>query len=207
MKFVVYRDVNASLTGYITNFKDKITEVRVCETDTDGTNTNRNNVAAWKCAEGPTPFYFISERINVDEAELKGIEATVEAKLSDYTTLSANYTFSDTEIKSGAFKGQPLNEMPEHMFNLTVDHEINDVLNVWSRLHYRGETSAYLSRTSMSEPNPGYEFLDVGFNYKFTPHLKGKFGVYNILDEVAENADGDRLLDGRRYGISFVASF
>ncbi len=199
--------VNASLTGYITNFKDKITEVRVCETDTDGTNTNRNNVAAWKCAEGPTPFYFISERINVDEAELKGIEATVEAKLSDYTTLSANYTFSDTEIKSGAFKGQPLNEMPEHMFNLTVDHEINDVLNVWSRLHYRGETSAYLSRTSMSEPNPGYEFLDVGFNYKFTPHLKGKFGVYNILDEVAENADGDRLLDGRRYGISFVASF
>ena len=67
--------------------------------------------------------------------------------------------------------------------------KINDVLNVWSRLHYRGETSAYLSRTSMSEPNPGYEFLDVGFNYKFTPHLKGKFGVYNILDEVAENAD------------------
>ncbi|MCU4491517.1 TonB-dependent receptor [Acinetobacter guillouiae] len=198
---------NASLTGYITQFKDKITEVRTCETDTDGSTINRNNVAAWKCAEGATPFYFISDRINVDEAELKGIEATVEADLTEYTTLTANYTFSDTKIKSGEFKGRPLNEMPEHMFNITVDHNINDALNIWSRLHYRAETSAYLSRTSMSNPNPGYEFLDVGFNYKFTPHLKGKFGVYNILDERAENADGDQLLDGRRYGISFVANF
>ncbi|OTG69272.1 hypothetical protein B9T25_01365 [Acinetobacter sp. ANC 4470] len=199
--------ISASLTGYITKFKDKITEVRTCETDTDGSTINRNNVAAWKCAEGATPFYFISDRINVDDAELKGIEATVEATLNDYTTLSANYTYTNTEIKSGEFKGQPLNEMPKNMFNLTADYEINDALNVWSRLHYRGETSAYLSRTSMSNPNPGYEFVDIGFNYKFTPSLKGKFGVYNILDEKAENADGDQLLDGRRYGISFVANF
>lgn len=199
--------VNASLTGYITQFKDKITEVRTCETDTDGTTTNRNNVAAWKCAEGPTPFYFISDRINVDDAELQGIEATVETDLNEYTTLTANYTYTDTEIKSGEFKGQPLNEMPEHMFNITVDYNISDALNVWSRLHYRSETSSYLSRTSMSEPNPGYEFLDIGFNYQFTPHLKGKFGVYNMLDETAENSDGDRLLDGRRYGVSFMAKF
>ena len=199
--------VNASLTGYITQFKDKITEVRTCETDTDGTNTNRNNVAAWKCAEGATPFYFISDRINVDDAELQGIEATVETDLNEYTTLSANYTYTNTEIKSGEFKGQPLNEMPKHMFNITVDYNISDALNVWSRLHYRSETSSYLSRTSMSEQNPGYEFLDIGFNYQFTPHLKGKFGVYNLLDETAENSDGDRLLDGRRYGVSFMAKF
>lgn len=115
--------------------------------------------------------------------------------------------FTDTEIKSGEFKGRPLNEMPEHMFNITIDYDINDALNIWSRLHYRGETSAYLSRTSMSNPNPGYEFLDVGFNYQFTSNLKGKFGVYNLLNEKAENADGDQLLDGRRYGISFVANF
>ena len=199
--------LNASLTGYVTQFKDKITEVRSCETDTDGSNANRNHVAAWKCAEGPTPFYFISDRINVDDAELRGIEAIVEANLTDDTSLTANYTFTDTEIKSGAFKGQPLNAMPEHMFNLTVDHEINDALNIWSRLHYRAETSAYLSRTSMSKPNPAYEFLDVGFNYKFTPHLKGKFGVYNLLDQKAENTEGDQLLDGRRYGMSFIATF
>ncbi len=37
--------------------------------------------------------------------------------------------------------------LPEDMFNITVDHNINDALNIWSRLHYRAETSAYLSRT------------------------------------------------------------
>lgn len=199
--------VKASLTAYVTQYKDRITEVRACETDTDGSSTNRNNWQEWKCFEGDTPFYFISERINVDEAELKGMEATLEASLSDYTTLMANYTFTDSEFKTGEFKGQPVNQMPEHMLNITVDHEINDALNIWSRLHYRSETSAYLSRTSVAQPNPGYEFLDVGLNYKFTPNISGKFGVYNLLDEKAEDRDGDQLLDGRRYGISLMAKF
>jgi len=199
--------VKASLTAYVTQYKDRITEVRACETDTDGSSTNRDNWQEWKCFEGDTPFYFISERINVDEAELKGVEATLEASLSDYTTLMANYTFTDSEFKTGEFKGQPVNQMPEHMLNITVDHEINDALNVWSRLHYRSETSAYLSRTSVAQPNPGYEFLDVGLNYKFTPNISGKFGVYNLLDEKAEDRDGDQLLDGRRYGISLMAKF
>lgn len=199
--------VKASLTAYVTQYKDRITEVRACETDTDGSSTNRDNWQEWKCFEGDTPFYFISERINVNEAELKGVEATLEASLSDYTTLMANYTFTDSEFKTGEFKGQPVNQMPEHMLNITVDHEINDALNVWSRLHYRSETSAYLSRTSVAQPNPGYEFLDVGLNYKFTPNISGKFGVYNLLDEKAEDRDGDQLLDGRRYGISLMAKF
>lgn len=199
--------VKASLTAYVTQYKDRITEVRACETDTDGSSTNRDNWQEWKCFEGDTPFYFISERINVDEAELKGVEATLEASLSDYTTLMANYTFTDSEFKTGEFKGQPVNQMPEHMLNITVDHEINDALNIWSRLHYRSETSAYLSRTSVAQPNPGYEFLDVGLNYKFTPNISGKFGVYNLLDEKAEDRDGDQLLDGRRYGINLMARF
>jgi len=46
-----------------------------------------------------------------------------------------------------------------------------------------------------------------GFNYKFSPNLTGKFGVYNVLDEKAEDIDGDQLLDGRRYGISLNAKF
>ncbi|WP_445115202.1 TonB-dependent receptor domain-containing protein [Acinetobacter sp. WZC-1] len=203
--------MSASLTGYFTQFKDRITDVRDCETDTDGSNTNSDNVAGWnpECSVGATPFYFTSQYINVDRAELKGIEATVAADLTEYLTLAANYTYSDTEIKSGDFKGQPLNGIPEHLFNITVDYNINDALNVWSRMQYRSSTPAYLSRTSMgaARPDPGYEFLDVGMNYKFTSNLKGKFGVYNLLDEKAENSNGDQILDGRRYGISLVASF
>lgn len=82
---------------------------------------------------------------------MMGAEFTYEVALADSVNLSANYTYTETEQKSGAFKGQPLNEMPKHMANLTVDYDIPDKLNVWSRLHYRSETSTFLGRASMSE--------------------------------------------------------
>ena len=198
--------VNTSITGYLTQFKDRIEEIRECDS-TGNADYNRNDVSTWKCSENGIPFAFISTRENIGKAELHGVEVTFDAKLAEYTTLTANYTFTDTEIKSGQFKGQPLNGMPEHVFNVTVDHDLTDALNIWSRLHVRGETTPYLGRSSMSDPIPGYNFLDVGFNYKFAPNLKGKFGVYNVLDETAQNADGEQTLDGRRYGVSFVANF
>ncbi|MND40450.1 Colicin I receptor precursor [compost metagenome] len=203
----------ASLTAFYTEYKDKITEVRDCSSP-NGSNTNS---ATWACVD---PFgridaatgnirlwNFISSRINVDKATMQGVEASFRTELAEGVNLNTNYTYMETEQKSGDLKGQPLNQMPKHMFNATVDYNINDALDVWTRLHVRSETSSYLGRASMSKPTPAYQFLDVGFNYNFTSTLKGKFGVYNILDKKAENADGDQILDGRRYGISFVANF
>lgn len=203
----------ASVTAFFTEFKDKITEIRECSSP----NGSNSNSATWACED---PFgridpktgdirlwNFISSRINVDEATMQGVEATFDTELAEGVNLSTNYTYTETEQKSGSLKGQPLNEIPKHMFNATVDYSINDAMDVWTRLHHRSQSSAYLGRASMSEPTPAYQFLDVGFNYKFTQNLKGKFGVYNILDEKAEDADGDQVLDGRRYGISFIANF
>lgn len=203
----------ASITAFFTEFKDKITEIRECSSP----NGSNSNSATWACED---PFgridpktgdirlwNFISSRINVDEATMHGVEATFDTELADGVNLSTNYTYTETEQKSGSLKGQPLNEIPKHMFNATVDYSINDAMDVWTRLHHRSQSSAYLGRASMSEPTPAYQFLDIGFNYKFTQNLKGKFGVYNILDEKAEDADGDQVLDGRRYGISFIANF
>lgn len=203
----------ASVTAFFTEFKDKITEIRECSSP----NGSNSNSATWACED---PFgridpktgdirlwNFISSRINVDEATMQGVEATFDTELADGVNLSTNYTYTETEQKSGSLKGQPLNEIPKHMFNATVDYSINDAMDVWTRLHHRSQSSAYLGRASMSEPTPAYQFLDIGFNYKFTQNLKGKFGVYNILDEKAEDADGDQVLDGRRYGISFIANF
>lgn len=203
----------ASLTAFYTEYKDKITEVRDCSSP----NGNNSDSATWACvdpfgridaATGNVRLWnFISSRINVDEATMQGVEASFDTELAEGVNLNTNYTYTETEQKSGDLKGQPLNQIPKHMFNATVDYNLNDALDVWTRLHYRSETSSYLGRASMSESTPAYQFLDVGFNYQFTPSLKGKFGVYNLLDEKAEDADGDQVLDGRRYGISFVANF
>ncbi len=77
---------------------------------------------------------------------MQGLEATFDTELADGVNLSTNYTYTETEQKSGALKGEPLNQMPKHMFNATVDFDINETLDVWTRLHYRSETSAYLGR-------------------------------------------------------------
>lgn len=201
----------ASLTAYFTRFDDKITNKNLCTSP----NVNIRDSSTWQCVDpfgrvdangDPVMWGSYRTSVNVDKADLMGVEATYETDLTEYVHLNANYTYTDTEIKSGESKGQALNNMPEHVFNLTVDYDINDALNLWSRLHYRSKTSEAVSSSGVYT-NPGYEFLDVGFNYKFTSNLKGKFGVYNLLDEKAVNNTGTVLLDGRRYGVSFVANF
>ena len=200
-----------SLTAYLTQFDDKITSKNICSSP----NGKNKDPSTWECADpfgridangDPVMWNFYRTNLNVDQADLMGVEATFETELTEYVHLNANYTYTDTEIKSGEAKGQALNNMPEHVFNVTVDYDINDALNLWSRLHYRSKTSEVVS-SSGNYTNPGYEFLDVGFNYKFNPKLKAKVGVYNVLDEKAVNNSGTVLLDGRRYGMSLVANF
>ena len=203
---------NTTLTAYYTEFKDRISEDRICQSP----NGENNKPSTWVCPDpfdrldnngNPLMWNFYGSRFNIDKAAMQGIEATYDVELADNVNLAANYTYTDTEIQSGQYKGNSLNQMPEHMFNITVDYGINDQLDVWSRLHHRSETSQSLGRSSMTMANPAYTFLDAGFNYQFNANLKGKFGVYNILDEKAEDVDGDQLLDGRRYGVSLVATY
>ncbi|ANF81320.1 hypothetical protein A3K93_03325 [Acinetobacter sp. NCu2D-2] len=206
--FYLTRDIyKASLTGFYTEFKNKIIEVRDCESDRIDDKWVAKQCELFPGQADSPMYYFISDRFNVDEAVMYGAEATFEAELAPGVNLLTNYTYTETEQKSGKFKGQPLNEMPKHMANLTVDYEITDDLNIWSRLHYRSETSSFLGRASMSDKTPGYEFLDIGLNYNFTDNLKGKFGVYNVLNEKALSSSGVQELDGRRYGIGLVAKF
>lgn len=207
--FYLNRDLyKASLTGFYTEFKNKIIEVRDCQSpqDADGEWISKECPLFEGEADSPM-YYFTSDRFNVDDAVMYGAEATFEAELAPGVNLLTNYTYTETEQKSGKFKGQPLNEMPKHMANVTVDYELSDELNIWSRLHYRSETSSFLGRGSMSDKTPGYEFLDIGFNYDFTNSLTGKFGVYNVLNEKALSSSGIQELDGRRYGIGLVAKF
>src|SRR5690606_28003432 len=118
-------DLTTSLTLFNTDFKDKISEVRTC-TDPDGNPTCH-------VVPGDQGYKFISERVNVDKANMRGIEATLTWTPSDEVRLAANYTYTRSEQKSGQFKGQPLNKMPKHMFNATVDWTPNEATDVWTR--------------------------------------------------------------------------
>jgi len=120
-------NLTAGLTLFNSEFKDKITEVRTCQ---------GKNVGALECDWLGEKFDFVSLRENVDKASMRGAEATFGWKVLPNVNLSANYTFTDTEQKSGVNKGKPLNEMPKHMFNTTADWEINDQFSSNQRFYY-----------------------------------------------------------------------
>ncbi|MFG0589294.1 ligand-gated channel protein [Acinetobacter sp. YQ_14] len=191
-------NLNAGLTLFNSEFKDKITEVRTCQGE---------NVGALECDWLGEKFDFVSLRENVDKASMRGAELTFGWQALPNVNVSANYTFTDTEQKSGINKGKPLNEMPKHMFNTTADWEINDQFSSWGRVNYRSKTSDYLSRTAMAKGKPAYTMVDVGLNYKPTQNIAVAAGVYNLFDKEIDKDTYNYVLDGRRYNLGVTYSF
>ncbi|EKN3346789.1 ligand-gated channel protein [Yersinia ruckeri] len=192
-------DLNAGVTLFNTDFRDKITEVRKC-TDSTGN-------ASGQCVHEGSSYKYISERINVDEATLRGVEATFNWDITEAWTLGTNYTFTQSKQKSGDFAGKPLNQMPKHMLNATLDWKTTEDLATWIRANYRGKTSEYLDRTSIGATTPSYTFVDLGANYRLTKDLRLMGGVYNLLDKRVDIEVNNKVLDGRRYMVGVNYDF
>lgn len=191
--------VSAGVTLFNTDFEDKITELRRC-TDSTGN-------ASGQCVVNGEAYRFISDYVNVDEARMRGVEATFDWAISETVSLGANYTYTDSEQRSGVFRGEPLNKMPKHMFNTTLDWQASDRLGTWTRLNYRSKTSEYLSRTSMAQSTPSYTLVDLGGTYDVNRNVKLLAGVYNLFNEQIEYDSYETVLDGRRYTVGVNVSF
>ncbi|TLV21643.1 ligand-gated channel protein [Klebsiella indica] len=189
-------NLNASITVYNTDFKDKITEVRRCNSSSDPA-----------CKIGNHEYDFVSDRVNVDKAIIRGVESTFGWKITRDLNWTANYTYTKSEQKSGKFSGKPLNKMPKNMFNTTVDWQATADFGLWSRLNFRGKTSEYLSRTSMAKSKPSYTQVDIGLRYNLPLDVLLTAGVYNVLDKQIDDDTYDMVLDGRRYTVGITYNF
>ena len=145
--------------------------------------------------------------VNVDEAVTQGFELSVSYDITSELDVSANYTYTDSEQRSGDFRGEPLNKMPKHMFNTMLDWQASDHLGTWARLNYRSETSESLSRTSMADSTPAYTLVDLGGTYALNRNVKLLAGVYNVFNEQIDYGSYETVLDGRRYTLGVSASF
>lgn len=194
-----HENLNLGLTFFNTQFKDKISEVRRC--------SDPNGLPTCHVVPGDRGYKFISDRVNVDKAVMRGIEAVATWDLSDSIRLSSNYTFTHSKQKSGEFVGQPLNKMPKHMFNSTLDWDYNAELNLWTRVNFRGKSSDYLNRTSMSAGTPSFTFVDMGLGYKVNKKTHLGFGVYNVMDKKVNSETHGAVYDGRRYWAQLTVGF
>lgn len=191
-----HQGFNAGVTLFNTDFKNKISEVRRC--------TSKSDPA---CTLNGHSYDFISDRVNVDKANMRGVESMMDWAINDKWSVSGSYTFTQSEQKSGPLAGNALNQMPRHMVNGSVEWQTSEDLNLWSRVNFRGETSEYLSRIKMAEGTPSYTFFDMGLVYKANKHLDLTAGVYNLFDKTVDYSSYGTVLDGRRYNLGVTYNF
>lgn len=197
------RDFTSSLTLFHTQFKDRISEDRLCESP----NADRNDPSTWTCSYAGNDYNFLSTYYNIDKAEMQGVELTLDYDITPTVRLSSSYTYTESEQKTGDFKGEPLTKMPKHMANVMLDWQTTDRLNLWLEGNYRSKTSDYLSRTSMSDGTPSYGFIDTGLVYGLTENTQLKAGLYNITSKEVTNDDYGVVLDGRQYNLGLTVNF
>lgn len=196
--------LNTSLMLFHTEFKDKIAEDRYC---TSPNAANNDDVANYACTFGGNNYYFLSTGKNIDEATMSGVELALDYDIIDELSWNASYTFTRSEQKTGDFKGEPLNKMPRHMLNTGFDWHVSQKISLWTQYNYRGKTSDYLSRTSMSDGTPAYGFVDLGMVAKVAPNVSIKAGLYNIANKKVSNEDYGVVLEGRRINLGLSVDF
>lgn len=151
---------------------------------------------------------------------MKGVELAISYDILENLQSGMSYTYTTSEIKEGIFNkgqadeidfsGKPLNKMPKHMLNVTLDYQPTAKWNIWGQWNYRGKSSDYLTfdhGTQVKPETPAYSTIDLGLVYKATKDLSFKAGVYNVANKEITNADYGITLDGRRYNFAMNVNF
>lgn len=172
----------------------------------------QNSVCTYNGATYPAHQYGYTSYINVDTAELQGVEWTVDWKITKGLGYRHSYTFAKSEQTSGQYEGSPLNDVPEHMFNASLDWEATDKLKLWGQLNYCVKGSGRSVAASGSGTNgfryPAYTFYNLGLGYEATKRIRLNLGVYNLTNKQVTPEDGFAyVLDGRRFSASLGVTF
>ncbi|GED21485.1 ligand-gated channel protein [Halomonas halmophila] len=147
-------------------------------------------------------------RENIDEAVTRGAELSLSAPLADSLELTASYTYTDSEQKTGEYAGEPLTQLPEHEVSATLDWQASDRLSQWTRLTYRGEETQPTTGPSQSAlVAPSYTFVDTGIGYDMTENATLNVGIYNLFDESVTAEEYGYVADGRRAWLGLSVDF
>ena len=196
--------LSGSLTVYRSKFQDKLLRTgRICA---------QNVICEYGGVTYPAHQFGYTTYTNVDSAELKGVEWTTDWKINDVLTYRHSYTYAKSEQTSGQFIGRPLNDIPEHMLNLSLEWLASSRLTLWTQINYRGETSGRSVASSGSGTNdltyPAYTFVDIGSVYDVSRDVTLRFGVYNLFNRTVTPEEGFAyVLDGRRFSAAVSLRF
>ncbi|MFA7523121.1 MAG: TonB-dependent receptor [Halothiobacillaceae bacterium] len=129
------------------------------------------------------------QSVNVDKAWTRGIELSTRIPVTQDWTVSANYSYTDSEQETGPDAGEPLTDTPEHMANLRLNWAATEKLDTWIAAHY--ESERYRNRKRV-RGQPSYDDLgnfksftlvELGGSYRLTPNITIHAAIHNLFDK------------------------
>ncbi|KAF1711181.1 TonB-dependent receptor [Pseudoxanthomonas kalamensis DSM 18571] len=173
---------NFNITAFHNDFEDKIERAEVSQscTETGGVRPCVNLGEYWAVLGTGN----VNQYINVDKARIQGVEVAGRWQIIEPLSLRANYTYTDSERKSGDDAGLPLAQSAKHMANATLDWTVSDrfgmqLIGEMRSRRYRGSTD--------DDGNPlyykRYDVLHLAAQYRFNEHVSLNGRINNLLDE------------------------
>lgn len=141
-----------------------------------------------RCAEvgeGWADLGYVSftQKINIDRVDIQGAELAGIYQLPYDLTLRANYTFTDSEQKSGASKGLPMTNTARHMANATLDFAATDDLKLFLTAEVRSKRYRGFDATLNKQLfYKDYEVLHLGASYQASEAVTVNARINNLLD-------------------------
>ena len=103
--------------------------------------------------------------------------------VENIAALRGNYTYTDSEQKSGAEKGKPLSNSAKHMANVAVDFNITDKLSTYVAYETNSKRFRSVDINGNELYYKRYGVFNLGASYKVNDMITVHGRVNNLLDE------------------------
>ena len=133
-----------------------------------------------------------SRATNIDEVVIGGVEVAGRWRILDTVGVRGNYTYTDSEQKSGAEIGRPLGNSAKHMANASLDWQATDKLNFLLTGEMRSDRYRGLHAITGEELYyKNYSVLNLAGSYELTGWLTVNARINNLLDRDFSTYDAE----------------
>jgi len=153
----------------------------------------------------PAGAFAFGQNENFEEIIHEGIEISIDSNVLPQTTVYATYTYTDTEIEKGSYKGSEMPITPRHMGSISATTDLGKGFSLWNQARFIGKRHLANDLANLMDKLPAYNVWDMNLSYAHEGHfgtVSAYCGVNNLMDEeYTENGGIGGFPFGSRVGI------
>lgn len=120
--------------------------------------------------------------INLDETQRRGIITSANWQLMSRVGLSASYTYTDAEVRNGAFEGKDIPFVAKHSGLIGLDYTVSEHWQLYGEVYAISDRVFSGDFTNVLDNLPGYGVLNVKAQYDIDDFVFSA-RINNVLDK------------------------